>query len=69
MRRVQVSAPGGSYEILIGAALQATLPRLIAPLAATRLLVVTDSKVAPLYGTSVAATLQEVAPTAVLHSW
>ncbi len=65
MRRVQVSAPGGSYEILIGADLLAALPRLIAPLAPTRLLVVTDSKVAPLYGTSVAAALQAVAPTAV----
>jgi 3-dehydroquinate synthase len=50
MRRVQVSVPGSSYEILIGADLLATLPRLLAPLAATRLLVVTDSNVAPLYG-------------------
>ncbi len=65
MRRVRVSAPGGSYEILIGADLLAALPQLLAPLAPTRLLAVTDRNVAPLYGTAVAAALEKVAPTAM----
>ncbi len=65
MRRVQVSAPGGSYEILIGADLLASLPQLLAPLAPTRLLVVTDSNVAPLYGTVVALALEKLAPTSI----
>lgn len=64
MRRVPVSASGGSYEILIGAKLLPTLPQLLAPLSATRQLVVTDRQVGPLYGASVATALQEIAPTA-----
>ena len=67
MKRVTVSVAGGSYDILIDSGLRARLPSLVAPFAPTRLLVVTDAVVAPLYGTELARALHAVAPAA-LHA-
>jgi 3-dehydroquinate synthase len=65
MKRVAVAIPGGSYDILIDAGMTARLPELIAPLAPTRLLIVTDAVVGPLFGVPLERALQAVAPTAL----
>jgi 3-dehydroquinate synthase len=57
-------ALGQPYDILIGPGLLAQLPALVAPLRPTRLLVVTNTTVDPLYGSAVASALASVAPTA-----
>ena len=66
MRRVPVAIPGGAYDILIGPGVSAHLPDLLAGLGPTRLLIVSDSVVAPLYAASVSRALDAVAPTRVL---
>lgn len=65
MKRVAVAIPGGSYDILIDAGLIARLPELLAPLAPTRLLIVTDTVVRPLHGVPLERALKSVAPTAL----
>lgn len=65
MQRVPVTTLGGSYDILIGAGALASLPAAVAPLKPTRLLIVTDHRVARVYGASLQQALTAVAPTAL----
>ena len=63
MKRVPVPVPGGGYDILIGPGVRARLPSLLGALAPTRILIVSDSVVAPLYAAECAASMEAVAPT------
>jgi len=65
MQCVPVATPGGTYDILIGAGVLAQLPGRLALLAPTRLLIITDTKVAPLYAAGLVRAIDGVAPTAV----
>jgi 3-dehydroquinate synthase len=65
MRRVPVRLPAARYDICIGSGLLTQLADLIAPLAPTRLLVVTNDTLAPLYGRPIIDRLQSLAPTAL----
>jgi 3-dehydroquinate synthase len=62
MRRVTVGLPGRQYDILIGAGLLDQAADHIAPLAPTRIALVSDTHVAALYGERLAAALERVAP-------
>jgi 3-dehydroquinate synthase len=66
MQRIHV-ALGQPYDILIGPGLLARLPELLAPLRATRLLIVSNTTVAPLLGAPAACALSALAPCA-LHA-
>jgi 3-dehydroquinate synthase len=65
MKRVAVSVPGAQYEILVGPGALARLPDMLAALAPTRLLVVTDATVAQLHAARIRDLIASVAPTAV----
>ncbi len=57
-----------SYDVVLGEGLLDDLPELLARhCPAPRYAVITDSTVAPLYGTSAAAALEKVAPTLLLE--
>jgi 3-dehydroquinate synthase len=65
MKRVAVSVPGAQYEILVGPGALARLPDMLAALAPTRLLVVTDATVGQLHAARIRDLIAPVAPTAV----
>lgn len=61
MQRVAVGLPGRQYDILIGADLLRRAGELVAPLAPTRIALVTNAVVGPLYADRLRASLVEVA--------
>jgi 3-dehydroquinate synthase len=65
MKRVAVSVPGAQYEILVGPGALARLPDMLAALAPTRLLVVTDATVGQLHAARIGDLIAPVAPTVV----
>jgi 3-dehydroquinate synthase len=62
MQRVTVGLPGRQYDIVIGENVLAQAASHVAPLAPTRIVIVSDEHVAPLYAATLAARLAEVAP-------
>ncbi|MCA3230589.1 MAG: iron-containing alcohol dehydrogenase, partial [Burkholderiales bacterium] len=64
MQRIHV-ALGQPYDILIGPGLLVRLPEWLAPLRPTRVLVVTNSTVAPLFVDALLPALSALAPIAV----
>ncbi|MEF9943295.1 MAG: 3-dehydroquinate synthase [Burkholderiaceae bacterium] len=66
MKQIDVALAGRSYSILIGPALIDRIGEGLAPHAPTRILVVTNTTVAPLYGERVQAACAAVAPTALV---
>jgi len=67
MRRLSVDLAGRPYDIHIGPGLLDRLGDLVRPLRPSRLLVVTDVRVGPLYASRAQAALEPVAPTAVFE--
>jgi len=67
MRRLTVDLAGRPYDIHIGPGLLDRLGEFTRPLRPSRLLVVTDARVGPLYATRARAALQAVAPTTVFE--
>ncbi|GAB4467191.1 MAG: 3-dehydroquinate synthase [Burkholderiaceae bacterium] len=67
MQRVHVDLAGAPYDIHIGGGLLARLDALIAPLAPTSILIVSDSTVAPLYGDTALSAARRVAPAALVE--
>jgi len=65
MRRLSVDLAGRPYDIRIGPGLLDRLGEFVRPLRPSRLLVVTDTRVGPLYAARVQAALQPLAPTAM----
>lgn len=65
MRRLTVDLAGRPYDIHIGPGLLDRMGEFVRPLRPSRLLVVTDTRVGPLYSARVQAALQPLAPTAV----
>ncbi len=61
--RVAVALGGRSYEICIGAGLLERLDRLVAPLEPSSIVVVSDARVASLYGEKVRSVLESVTRT------
>jgi len=67
MRRLTVDLAGRPYDIHIGPGLLDRLGEFVRPLRPSRLLVVTDARVGPLYAARVRAALQPVAPSTVFE--
>ncbi|UCG97229.1 MAG: 3-dehydroquinate synthase [Burkholderiales bacterium] len=67
MRCLTVDLAGRPYDIQIGPGLLARLGEFVGPLRPSRLLVVTDPRVGPLYASRVQASLQPLARTAVFE--
>ena len=67
MRRLTVDLAGRPYDIHIGPGLLDRLDEFVRPLRPSRLLVVTDERVGPLYAARAQAVLQTVAPTTVFE--
>jgi 3-dehydroquinate synthase len=67
MRRLTVDLAGRSNDISIGSGLLGRLGEFVGPLRPTRLLVVTDTRVGPLYAATVRAALQPLAPVSVFE--
>ena len=67
MRRLTVDLVGRPYEIHIGPGLLDRLGELLRPLRPSRLLVITDARVGPLYAGRARAVLDALAPTAVFE--
>jgi 3-dehydroquinate synthase len=67
MRRLTVDLAGRPYDIHIGPGLLARLGEFVRALRPSRLLVVTDARVGPLYAAQVQAALQPVAPSTVFE--
>jgi len=67
MRRLSVDLAGRSYDIHIGSGLLDRLGEFVRPLRPSQLLVVTDSRVGPLYAARALAALQTLAPVAVFE--
>jgi 3-dehydroquinate synthase len=66
MQRVAVGLPGREYDILIGTDLLRRAGELIAPLAPTRISLVTNATVGSLYADSLRTSLSEVAEVATV---
>ena len=66
MHRVTVGLPGRQYDILIGDDLLQRAGELVAPLAPTRVLLVSNSVVAPLYADRVRLALEQIAEVATV---
>ena len=66
MHRVTVGLPGRQYDILIGDDLLQRAGELVAPLAPTRVLLVSSSVVAPLYADRVRLALEQIAEVATV---
>ena len=66
MQRVGVGLPGGHYDILIGPGLLGHAAEHIAPLAPTRIVLVTGTAVGALYAAPLRAALAGVAPVSVV---
>jgi 3-dehydroquinate synthase len=66
MQRVTVGLPGRQYDILIGANLLARAAEFIAPLAPTRIAIVTGAAVGALYADSLRRALQGIASVATI---
>ena len=67
MRRLTVDLAGRPYDIHIGSGLLDRLGEFARPLRPSRLLVVTDVRVGPLYAARAKAALQPLAPTTVFE--
>jgi len=67
MRRLTVDLAGRPYDIHIGPGLLDRLGEFVRPLQPSRLLLVTDTRVGPLYASRAQAALQTAAPTAVFE--
>jgi 3-dehydroquinate synthase len=67
MSRVPVDLAGHPYDIHIGSGLLDRLGEFVGPLRPSRLQIVSDSRVGPLYAAKARAALQAVAPTAVFE--
>jgi 3-dehydroquinate synthase len=67
MRHLSVDLAGRPYDIHIGSGLLDRVGEFTAPLAPTRLLIVTDTRVGRLYAERVRSTVQSAAPTAVFE--
>ena len=67
MRCLSVGLAGRPYDIHIGSGLLDGLGEFVRPLRPTRLLIITDTRVGPLYAARVLAALQPVAPAAVFE--
>jgi len=62
MHRLTVGLPGRQYDIVIGDGLLARAAEYVAPLAPSRIVIVSDGHVAPLYAAPLAAALAALAP-------
>jgi 3-dehydroquinate synthase len=67
MRRLPVDLAGHPYDIHIGSGLLDRLGEFVRPLRPSRLVVVTDARVGPLYAARAQAALRPVAPSAVFE--
>ena len=67
MRRLPVDLAGHPYDIHIGSGLLNRLGEFVRPLRPSRLVVVTDARVGPLYAARAQAALRPVAPSAVFE--
>jgi 3-dehydroquinate synthase len=67
MRRLSVDLAGRSYDIHIGSGLLERLAEFVGPLRPSRLVVVTDARVGPLYAARALAALRPLAPAAVFE--
>jgi 3-dehydroquinate synthase len=67
MRRLTVDLAGRPYDIHIGSGLLDRLEEFVRPLRPSRLLVVTDVRVGPLYASRVQAALRPLGPAAVFE--
>ena len=67
MRRLAVDLAGRPYDIHIGPGLLDRLGEFVGPLRPSRLLVVTDARVGPLYAARAQAALQRAAPVSVVE--
>jgi len=67
MRRLSVDLAGRPYDIHIGSGLLDRLGEFVGPLRPSRLLVVTDARVGPIYAPRARAALVRVAPTEVFE--
>jgi 3-dehydroquinate synthase len=67
MRRLTVDLAGRPYDIHIGSGLLDRLEEFVRPLRPSRLLVVTDVRVGPLYASRVQAALRPLGPPAVFE--